>query len=69
MKKETATARQFCANYSGGKCAGVMMKRDDVLKFWIDSKCAGKDCNPSECLYFSNIVIPGIPKEYLWMRR
>ena len=59
MKKAESIARKECANYSGGKCLGVMFTRiDGKITFKVDSRFAGKDCSKclEGCMYFNNII-------------
>ena len=69
MKKTTPI--KCCANQRNGKCDGIMMKvkyNKDMtggeVATWVDTDLMGKPCvvmdGSKECLYFNNIVIPGI---------
>ena len=69
MKKTTPI--QHCANQRNGKCDGVMIKIEHNKNLtgarvvtWVDDELAGKPCvvmnDNKKCLYFENIVIPGI---------
>lgn len=62
MKNGNNLARKECANYSVGKCTGVMFKRiNGKLSFFIDEKFAGKDCVASSgtCDYFKQLISKG----------
>tara|TARA_A100001391_G_scaffold203270_2_gene195132 strand:- start:355 stop:561 length:207 start_codon:yes stop_codon:yes gene_type:complete len=63
MKKEESLARKQCANYSGGKCLGVMFTRiEGKVTFKLDSRFANKECSAKldKCMYFNNIVIGSV---------
>lgn len=51
-----------CANWDAGKCIGCMIKvdNDGTIYQVIDSKKSGKDCNPDDCKYFEELVVPVI---------
>ena len=58
MKK---TDVNHCANYSNGKCDGIMIGKH--LEQWIDQDLENKPCkikSGKECEYFNKIVINGI---------
>jgi hypothetical protein len=46
----------------------MMGRQNGVFATWLDSKHANKDCKPNNCTYFTNIVIPGIPRGGIWTR-
>jgi hypothetical protein len=68
VKSEETIARAHCANYSLGKCLGVMLATNPKegfstsVKQWINTEQEGKDCGKivSQCCYFQHIVVPGI---------
>jgi|TARA_R110002020_G_scaffold210652_3_gene416787 hypothetical protein len=59
-------AKQSCANYGKGDrsgiCSAYFFKREESgkLVFWLDKKYRNKECAPSDCSYFKNIVLPGV---------
>ena len=63
---EKQIAKQHCANYGKGNesgiCSGFFFQRKEnkELVYWIDKKHAGKECNPTKCSYYKNIVVPGL---------
>ena len=63
---EKQIAKQHCANYGRGSdsgiCSGYFFRREENKKmvYWIDKKYAGKECNPKNCSYFKDIVVPGL---------
>lgn len=62
MKKAESLARKECANYTNGKCLGVMFTRvNGKIKIKIDRKFAEKECiaNTNQCGYFNQIVTQG----------
>ena len=73
-KQYKGLALKHCANWDAGSCIGAMISyvRHEGLKTTIDSEMAGKECFVSEedrCLYFDEIVTPGIPDDKIYKRR
>ena len=73
-KQYKGLALKHCANWDAGKCIGAMMRyvKHEGLKTRIDGEMAGKECFVSEetrCLYFDEIVAPGIPDDKTYIRR
>ena len=59
-------AKKHCANYgkgiNEGICSGFFFKRENNFKSVKKEikKLAGKECNPTECSYYKDIVLPGL---------
>lgn len=58
-------AKKNCANYGkserSGLCDGFFFNREDGnTNYWIDSEYVNKECRPDDCIYFKNIVFPGV---------
>ena len=49
-----------CANWDAGKCMGCMIKvePDGSILQVIDKKKSGKECDPTDCKYFKELVVP-----------
>jgi len=68
LNRSRSTALKHCANWNAGKCSGVLInikrKRKAGYRYPVqqilDVKKSGTDCNPDNCSYFDNIVIPGL---------
>ena len=63
---EKIIAKKHCANYGkserAGICGGLFFRRDEDgrLIYWIDEEYHNKECEPKDCSYFKNIVLPGV---------
>ena len=73
-KQYKGLALRHCANWDAGNCIGAMMRyvKHEGLKTRIDSEMAGKECFVSEesrCMYFDEVVAPGIPDGKTYKRR
>jgi len=59
-------AKKHCANYGKGDnegiCSGLFFIRENNSKVMKKEakKLAGKECNPTKCTYYKDIVLPGV---------
>lgn len=66
MKADKKVATKHCSNYGKGRkrgmCDGVMFSRNEEgrLNFWVDEDFHKKACIADKCVYFKNIVLPGV---------
>ena len=73
--KKTRLPIQHCANYRNGKCDGIMIRMSyetGKLTSWIEKELVGKPCvviEGKKCLYFDNVVVPGISGDQQTVRR
>ena len=63
---EKVIAKKHGTNYGKSERAGIgggsFFKRDEDgrLGYWIDEEYHNKECDPTDCPYFKNIVLPGV---------
>jgi hypothetical protein len=51
----------FCVIF-GGISFSIFFRRDEDgrLVYWVDEEYHNKECEPKDCPYFKNIVLPGV---------